>query len=560
MSADDEKTPAQEEQAVAPRPAETGPAPTRGSRPRDLGIVVLSFLLYLVLLDAAVETVLSASPLRWLVGGIVAGYAALSAVLWRRLGWAARAAGALIVLLGLITSTAWLPEGLSHGIAIFQQPTAAVLSWTTVLAILLAGFRSMRLRFVPVAGKAVAVFLAAYGAAAFALAAAAHVPYADLFHGRSLWDHLPFWLQGAFLGALVLLPAGLLVHLMHGALSVRGRQLRAWAIQGVVLSAGLGMAAAGFLGPAGMRAGTQGGIVPILPGGRTQTAPQPSGPELAFSVNHSVRPKVTSGTPLIFEIMIRNGAAAEAAVAAQARETLKENLDNQVRAGRLSRQAADARLKAEPIPTPVPAMVITLDTRGISFSQETPQGAVALPWQSKAVEPGAPIRVALDAAQIAYATFVVTPEDTAATPPGRYRVRASLENRSSGQWQGRVTSNPVVITVAQAPAAPTLADQKAQQRRQIEYFLALSDYGHAAAAGRQILTLDPHSIDGFAYLAKALQGKGELRAALEAYESALLEFRLRYPGNHPPEGLQREVWRLRDQLGIKLPEAVTAPK
>ncbi len=41
-------------------------------------------VLYLLLVDAAVETVLSRSPVRWWAAVIVAGYFVATAVLWRR--------------------------------------------------------------------------------------------------------------------------------------------------------------------------------------------------------------------------------------------------------------------------------------------------------------------------------------------------------------------------------------------------------------------------------------------------------------------------------------------
>src|SRR3990170_1613811 len=59
-------------------------------------------------------------------------------------------------------------------------------------------------------------------------------------------------------------------------------------------------------------------------------------PELTLSVNGSRRTTVTPGAPLVLKLMLRNGQAARAALAAGARERLKEELEERVQAGELS--------------------------------------------------------------------------------------------------------------------------------------------------------------------------------------------------------------------------------
>jgi hypothetical protein len=84
------------------------------------------------------------------------------------------------------------------------------------------------------------VLLGAYGVAAFVVGIMARTPYAALLHGGSLWEKAPFWLQGAFVGGLVVLPAALLVQLVASVSQIRVGQLRDWGTQ--VLA--LGMCAA----------------------------------------------------------------------------------------------------------------------------------------------------------------------------------------------------------------------------------------------------------------------------------------------------------------------------
>ncbi len=215
------------------------------SKFKTIGIVVLAIVLYLLLLDAAIETFLNDSPLKWWVVGIAGVYAVLSTLLWRRIGWPAKAALSLFVLLGLFVFTAWWPEGLTKGVALARQPTSTVLSAVTALAILLAGIGLMPLKFIPIPVRVAVGLLAAYGVAAFGLGIKTEIPYPDLFRGRSFWENLPYWSQGAFVGSFVI-GLALLVQLFYGLLKVRGQALRTLGVQVLVLGASLAITVGGF--------------------------------------------------------------------------------------------------------------------------------------------------------------------------------------------------------------------------------------------------------------------------------------------------------------------------
>jgi tetratricopeptide (TPR) repeat protein len=133
-----------------------------------------------------------------------------------------------------------------------------------------------------------------------------------------------------------------------------------------------------------------------------------------------------------------------------------------------------------------------------------------------------------------------------------YALRASFEERSPGQWQGKIISNPVTVTVVDTPATPTVEERKAPDLLRVEYFLGLKDYDHAIAAAQDVLSLDPRSIDGSFMLGTVQESKGDLQSALGAYETALTKFHDRYPGDDPPEAALQAVRRVRDKLGIKL--------
>lgn len=183
----------------------------------------LAIVLYLVIADAAVETFLRESPLRWWIAGVAASYLALCVVawrfmpkLWRRLDWATQAALSLIVLLAVLGVTAWMPGGLEQGLSLLGQPTSTVLAALSAVGVGLSGIFLVRLHVIPRAGKIVAGLLAFYGVFAFVFAIGATTPYASLFHGQSAWMRLPFWLQGTTIGGLFLVPMALLFEIIAG--------------------------------------------------------------------------------------------------------------------------------------------------------------------------------------------------------------------------------------------------------------------------------------------------------------------------------------------------------
>jgi len=180
------------------------------SRLSPWAIALLAVLSYVVLADAAVETLASGSPLRWIISGAVVGYLALSGLLWRRLSWGTKASVSFFVLLGLMAFAAWRPEGSNSAITMLRQPASTLLSAVTILGILLAGWILARLKLLPWPVRVAVVVLGTYGVAAFVAGILSRTPYAALLHGQSLWKKLPFWLQGAFIGGVVVAPLGLI--------------------------------------------------------------------------------------------------------------------------------------------------------------------------------------------------------------------------------------------------------------------------------------------------------------------------------------------------------------
>ncbi len=264
--------PSSEQSGAAPQAtpkARTKEKPdSASSQPRWHSIVwaALAVVLYLAIADAAVETFLRESPLRWWISGAAALYLTLCATVWRlmpklwqRLNWANQAGFSLIVLLAVMGATAWIPSGLEHGLSLFGQPTSIVLALVSTVVVALSGIFLARLRFVPLAGKIAAGLLAAYGVAAFVLAVNAGTPYPSLFHGASQWTRLPFWLQGATVGSLFLVPLALLLEIVTGLRRITRAKISEFAFKVMALGMSLVITVAAVRIPADTAMGSAAG-------------------------------------------------------------------------------------------------------------------------------------------------------------------------------------------------------------------------------------------------------------------------------------------------------------
>jgi hypothetical protein len=241
-----------------------------------MGTVSAALGLYLVLLDAAVETVRSGSPVRWWVAGTVAAYFAAAAGVWqlrrprgRSFGWGTNASASFVVLLGLVAATAWLPGGVSVGVTAFGLPTPTLLEAVAAAGVALAGVVVVRVPWIPAAAKWGFAAIATYGAAAFAYGAVAGTPFSTLLAGQSVWQRRPTVLQGAFLGGLVVLPLALLVSIVRAGL--RGPQpdsLRRTLHECVALATSVAIVLAGVQLP-----GARGGAAPTREDAKGLAAP-----------------------------------------------------------------------------------------------------------------------------------------------------------------------------------------------------------------------------------------------------------------------------------------------
>ena len=243
------------------------------SSPPRTGMIAWSLLAivgYVALLDAAVETFVSGSPLRWWVGGPLVAFVALNVWLWRpggallrRFGPGAAAATAIGGVLLLLAATAWLPGGQTDGVRMLGQPTSTVLVATLAAILILAtyvivrgvGFLSPTPRL---ATRGVFILLAIYALVGLGVAVRDHATFASLFQGGAVWQRLPRWLQGTFIGGLVLLPLAILAQLLRITEHLRRKApVRVLIHQTTALVMALVMATSGLVVP-GMGATTTG--------------------------------------------------------------------------------------------------------------------------------------------------------------------------------------------------------------------------------------------------------------------------------------------------------------
>jgi len=184
------------------------------------GALVGLILLNLLVLDMAIETWRSASPLGGWVTLAIAIY--LVAVIWALSqgaesavrGWLVQPPVPVVFILGLLVATTGMSDGTTRGLTLLGQPTPTVLLATVLALIVLAGFRLVTANRLPIWIKLIFGAACVYAAAAYVMAISDRTSLADLLAGRSLWAVLPSWLRGGFLGALVLVPLALAAEIL----------------------------------------------------------------------------------------------------------------------------------------------------------------------------------------------------------------------------------------------------------------------------------------------------------------------------------------------------------
>lgn len=198
-------------------------------------------LLSVLIMDAAVETFASGSPVRWWVAAFAATYPIAAALAWTRGAWRVTAWVPGLALLAIVAATAWLPEGTTNGVRLLGLETSRVLALTAAVGVAAAGLAISRLPRVPHPARWVVAALTAYGVLAFVAGAVKGTPFSLLVRGQSLWQTLPALFQGAFIGGLIVLPLGVVASAVGAGLRTpapgsRARTMRQAAALATVLA------------------------------------------------------------------------------------------------------------------------------------------------------------------------------------------------------------------------------------------------------------------------------------------------------------------------------------
>ena len=165
-----------------------------------------------LLINAGIETYYSQSPSRLWVVVPIAVYVAVS--LWAVFLGARLAAPGIVtqtpapfyVFLGLLVAMTQDRSNLEHGITMLKHSMPVILPATAMLVALLGAGRLAFERGAWPWLRVTAGAVGLYAAAALAFGLLRATPYLDLINGHSEWQRLPYWLQGAYIGAVVIPP------------------------------------------------------------------------------------------------------------------------------------------------------------------------------------------------------------------------------------------------------------------------------------------------------------------------------------------------------------------
>ena len=232
----------------------------RSSTAATIGWLLLALLGHLALIDAAIETFLGGTPMRWWLSPGLLVLTCSSAWLWRpggkllsRGGPAGAAVTPFLLLLATLAAATWLPGGQENAVRLCLQPTPRLIGIVMAIGVLIAGYVLLRVGaalsgVVRLVGMALAALLTIYAVAALGLAVRDNVSLSAVFAGGALWERLPRWLQGPTVGLGYVLPFAILLQFPRIASSLRLRRpLQAVAYQTTAMVMVAVMAASGWM-------------------------------------------------------------------------------------------------------------------------------------------------------------------------------------------------------------------------------------------------------------------------------------------------------------------------
>jgi hypothetical protein len=198
---------------------------------------MLAVIISALIVDAAIETFWHGSPVRWTVIAIAATYVLTSALMWRCCSRSTKLTVSILAFALILAISAWVPEGLENGVRLLGLSTSAVLSLATVVGIAIGTIVIAAETRLPRAARWTAATLGAYGVIAFAQGIVSGVPFRGLLAGASFWRPLPIFLQGAFVGGVLLVAIALVIATVRGGVRAAREGTRLRALQRVIVLA-----------------------------------------------------------------------------------------------------------------------------------------------------------------------------------------------------------------------------------------------------------------------------------------------------------------------------------
>jgi tetratricopeptide (TPR) repeat protein len=157
----------------------------------------------------------------------------------------------------------------------------------------------------------------------------------------------------------------------------------------------------------------------------------------------------------------------------------------------------------------------------------------------------------LDEKNLATIVWVLDPQATDGLKAGTYRLRAKFDTTQKAAkdaFKGSVDSNFVELSVKPFPTSPAAEDKIRMFLAAGEYQLVLKNWDKAVEAADGIVKIDPDSVVGYELRGRALEAKGDLKAAIAAYSSAVSAFYKLYPNSYdPPLGLLKRLQSLEER-------------
>ncbi|MBI2095531.1 MAG: hypothetical protein HYT89_05140 [Candidatus Omnitrophica bacterium] len=283
------------------------------------------------------------------------------------------------------------------------------------------------------------------------------------------------------------------------------------------------------------------------------------GPDISLSADYRRQTDHLAEDPLLIRVGLGNPSASEAR---SRNESTKSDLDKFVRTAGFGAwpEEKKAGFMAKYSGKPVPVYGIGSATRApadqVRLVLKNAAGeAVFFNARLLAATDRAPGEVLLDGTKDLVFYFGADPETLLSLGEGRYALEAVVTSRKAGEGRDSETvSKAVEIFLVKNPGA--LSKESADRRlaSSAVYYHLDGQYSKLAETAEKILAKDPRSVDGWAYLGDALDGRGDSREALKAFENALRHWP-REAALQPREGPKEEpryIYRRIEEIKDKL--------